>query len=65
MNSTEKAIAFVGKRVADLSHLMTKDDKPSINLRGRHSEAMLIFQELQKLRKAENARLRQKSTAKR
>jgi hypothetical protein len=58
VTAIEKAIGFVGGRVALLSATMAKDDKPSINLRGRRSEALLMFQELQKLRKAESAKRR-------
>ena len=58
MTTTEKIIGFVGKRVALLSDIMSKDDKPSVSTRSRHLEALLIFQELQKLRKVERAKAR-------
>ncbi len=58
LTTTDKAIGFVGKRVALLSDSMAKDDKPSLVTRSRHSEALLIFQELQAIRKKERARSR-------
>lgn len=58
MTTTEKAIGFVGKRVALLSDVMAKHDKPDVSTRSRHLEALLIFQELQKLRKIESAKRR-------
>lgn len=56
----EKIVGFVGKRVAILSDIMAKDDKPSIVTRSRHSEALLIFREVQTLLKAERAKLRRR-----
>jgi len=60
MTTTEKLIGFVGKRVTILSDLMAKDGKPSLITRSRHSEALLIFRELQDVRKAERAKAKRR-----
>ena len=57
----EKAIAFTGKRVALLSDHIASGDT-SLYTRGQRSEANVIFQELQRMRKLE-ARRKRKAAA--
>lgn len=56
----EQMIAFAGKRVALLSDAMARGNT-SLHTRGRHAEANMFFEELQRLRKLD-ARRKRKTT---